>query len=91
MENIMKFFLCLIVSLISFSVNSTELQNHEKILLPISIIDPNNQLIDSSPLTKEEVIFYKKECYFQHDFEYNLFNCVRIQEKIKNIIDQLNL
>lgn len=91
MENTMRFFLCLIVSLISFSGNSTELQNHEKILLPIQIKDPNNQLIDNSQLTKEEIIFYKKECYFQHDFEYNLFNCVRIQEKIKNIVDQLSL
>lgn len=87
----MKFILCLIVMLVSFSGNSTELKDYEKILLPILIKDPNNQLVDNSPLTKEEIIFYKKECYFQYDFEYNLFNCVRIQEKIKNIVDQLSL
>lgn len=87
----MKVFICLIIAIFSLSVSSAELNDYEKILLPISIIDPNYQLIDSSPLTKEEIIFYKKECYFQHDFEYNAYNCVRIQEKIKNIVDQLSL
>jgi hypothetical protein len=87
----MKVFICLIIAIFSLSVSSAELNDYEKILLPVSIIDPKNQLIDNSPLTKEEIIFYKKECYFEHDFEYNLYNCVRIQEKIKNVVDQLSL